>query len=117
MAAVNEQDPAGEYNIVIRQGDTFNRALTITSNGSAYNLTNTTAQFTVRSGEDATVQLSLTNGSGITLGGTAGTANITATSTQTSAIEAGVYTYDFTLTSGSSVTTFLAGSFKVLGSI
>lgn len=115
--AVNETDPAGEYNIICRQGDTFNRALTITTNGTAYNLTNASAAFTVRAAEDATPQLTLTNGSGITLGGTAGTANITATATQTAAIEAGVYTYDFTITSGSSVTTFLVGSFKVLGSI
>lgn len=117
MAAVNETDPAGEYNMVIRQGDTFTRGLTITSNGTAYNLTNASAAFTVRANEDASVQLALTNGSGITLGGTAGTALITATSTQTTNIEAGVYTYDFTITQGSAVTTFLVGSFTVLGAI
>lgn len=115
--AVNETDPAGEYNIICRQGDTFTRGVTITTAGTAYNLTNATAAFTVRAAEDATVQLALTNGSGITLGGTAGTALITATATQTSAIEAGVYTYDFTITEGSAVTTFLVGSFTVLGAI
>ena len=115
--AVNEQDPAGEYNIVIRQGDTFNRALAITTNGTAYNLTNSTATFTVRASEDSTVLLQLTNGSGVTLGGTAGTANLTATPTQTAAIEAGVYTYDLSIGSGTSLTTFLVGSFKVPGSI
>jgi hypothetical protein len=115
--AVNETDPAGEYNIICRQGDTFTRGVTITTAGTAYNLTNATAAFTVRASEDATVQLSLTNGSGITLGGTAGTALITATATQTSSIEAGVYTYDFTITEGAAVTTFLVGSFTVLGAI
>lgn len=115
--SVNETDPAGEYNIVCRQGDTFTRSLTITNAGSAYNLSNNTAAFTVRTAEDATPVLALTNGSGITLGGTAGTALITATATQTSSIEAGVYTYDFSLTSGSTITTFLVGSFTVLGSI
>ena len=115
--AVNETDPAGEYNIVTRTGDTFNRALTITTNGTAYNLTNATATFTVRASEDSTILLQLTNGSGITLGGTTGTANITATATQTSTLDAGVYTYDFTIAAGSAVTTFLVGSFKVLGAI
>lgn len=117
MSTVNEQDPAGEYNFVIRQGDTFTRGLTITTAGTAYNLTNAQANFTVRASEDSTVLLQLTNGSGITLGGTAGTATITASTTQTAAIEAGVYTYDFSITAGSSLTTFLAGSFRVLGSI
>lgn len=115
--SVNETDPAGEYNIVIRQGDTFSRGVNITTNGTAYNLTNATGAFTVRAAEDATVQLALTNGSGITLGGTAGTALITATATQTTGIEAGVYTYDFTITQNSGVRTFLVGSFTVLGSI
>ena len=115
--SITEQDPAGQYNIVCRQGDTLSRALTITNNGTAYNLTNASAAFTVRAAEDATTVLALTNGSGITLGGTAGTAQITATATQTSSIEAGVYTYDFTITEGASVTTFLVGSFTVLGAI
>lgn len=115
--SITEQDPAGQYNIVCRQSDTFSRAVTITNDGTAYNLTNATATFTVRASEDATTILTLTNGSGITLGGTAGTAQITATATQTSSIDAGVYTYDFTINEGTSVTTFLTGSFTVLGAI
>lgn len=115
--SITETDPAGQYNIVCRQGDTFTRALTITTNGTAYNLTNATATFTVRAAEDATIQLQLTNGSGITVGGTAGTATITATASQTSQIEAGVYTYDLSVAAGSNITTFLAGNFTILGSI
>jgi len=61
--------------------------------------------------------LSLTNGSGITLGGAAGTIVLGITATQTSAIAAGKYFYDLELTSGSTVTRLLQGEFLLTAEI
>jgi hypothetical protein len=57
--------------------------------------------------------LSLTNGSGITLGGTAGTIGISvAASTMGSAIP-GNYVYDLELNSGGQVTRLIQGGFAI----
>ena len=117
MTSVNEQDPAGEYNFVIRQGDTFTRGIALTNGTTPINLTNSSAVFTMAEQSTTTPVLTLTVGSGITMGGTAGTITMTATATQTTNIDAGVYTYDFILLQNSTVTTLFAGNVTVLGQV
>ena len=112
MASVNEQDPAGDYNFVIRQGDTFSRGVALSNNGVAVNLTGSTAVLTVaaQAGGSALLTASAT-------GGAAGTMLLTADSTATAALQPGMYVYDFTLHQPSAVTTLLAGQFQVLGQV
>jgi hypothetical protein len=74
----------------------------------------------VREAADSTATLlSLsTGGSGIVLGGTAGTIAVAVTSTQSAAIPAGSFAYDLEITSsGGEVTRLLQGSFNVQGNV
>jgi hypothetical protein len=105
----------GDYNIKCPQGATFDKTFTITVNGSPMNLTGYTAAMQVRETYDSTsTLLSLTNGSGITLGGTAGTIAVLVASTATAAIADGFYSYDLEITSGGGVTDrLLQGKFVV----
>lgn len=104
----------GVYNIDCPQGASFDRTFTVTVGGTVLNLTGYTAALQVRSGADATDALiSLTSGSGITLGGTAGTVQVAITSTVTAGVAAGSYAYDLELYQGSGVTRLLQGAFNV----
>jgi hypothetical protein len=58
------------------------------------------------------------NGTGITLGGTAGTIALAAVATATSAVEAGQYVYDLELVSGAGyVTRLVEGNFVVYAEV
>lgn len=106
----------GTHNVVCYQGATFDLNFTVKLAGTAIDLTGYTARMQVRESADAgTAVLSLaTGGSGITLGGTAGSIATTAAATATAAIDAGSYVYDMELVSGSVVTRILQGGFKVV---
>jgi hypothetical protein len=102
------------YNITAYQGATYDLNLTWAIGGTAVNLTNYTAAMQVRENAQATATiLSLTNGSGITLGGTAGTIAVNVTATTMGAAVAGFYVYDLELSSGSQVTRLLQGGFTI----
>lgn len=78
-------EKAGELNIVLRSGTDFSLPLTWKDNaGTPYNLTGYTAAFQIRASaaDTGTPLLSLTDGSGITLGGAAGTIDIDITNAQ-----------------------------------
>jgi hypothetical protein len=61
-----------------------------------------------------TAVLNLTSGSGITLGGTAGSIILEATATTTAGVPSGQYVYDLELvTGGGYVTRLLEGNFTV----
>ncbi len=109
----------GNYNITLWQGADYDKTFTVTQNGTAINWSGYTAQMQVRESSDATSPLlSLTNGSGITLGGTAGTITVAITNAQSSAINAGSFSYDLELTSsGGSITRLLQGSFNVVANV
>ena len=109
----------GTYNITAWQGADYDKTFTVTQNGTALNWTGYSARMQVRDSSDATATLlSLTNGSGITLGGTAGTIAVAITSTQSAAIPAGAYAYDLELvSSGNIVTRLLQGAFIVSGNV
>ena len=94
----------GTYNITCPQGATFDKTFTVSVNGANLNLASYTAAMQVRETYDSSSPiLSLTNGSGIALGGTAGTIVVTVSSTATAAIPAGFYSYDLEITSGAGV--------------
>lgn len=108
----------GTYNITAPQGATWDRTFTVTVGGTALNLTGYTAAMQVRESADAgTAIISLTNGSGITLGGTAGTVAVLISSALTAGAAAGSYSYDLELNSGSTITRLLEGSFNVTGNV
>jgi hypothetical protein len=108
----------GTYNITCPQGATWDRTFTVTVGGTALNLTGYTAAMQVReSAGAATALVSLTNGSGITLGGTAGTIGVIVAATATAALSSGSYSYDIELNSGSTVTRLLEGAFNVTGNV
>lgn len=109
----------GTYSITVWQGADYDKTFTVTQNGTALNWTGYSARMQVRNSSDATATLlSLTNGSGITLGGTAGTIAVAITSTQSAAIPAGSYAYDLELvSSGNLVTRLLQGAFTVSGNV
>lgn len=106
----------GIYNITYPQGATFDKTATWTIGGTAVNLGGYTARSQIRETYDSTaVILSLsTGGSGITLGGTAGTITWGFTATQGAAIPAGQYVYDLEVVSSTGqVTRLLEGWFTV----
>lgn len=108
----------GTYNLTVYQGADFDRTFTVSQGGSALNLTGYTSAMQVREAADSTAYLlSLTSGSGITLGGTAGTIAVAITSAQSSALSAGSYAYDLELIAGSQITRLLQGSVNVVGNV
>ena len=94
------------------QGATFDLNLTWNVSGSPVNLTSYTARMQVRDTFDtATTVLNFTSGSGITLGGTAGTILVEATAATTAGVPVGQYVYDLELVSaGSAVTRLIQGN-------
>lgn len=107
------------YNLTVWQGADFDQTFTVTQNGTALNFTGYSARMQVREAADSTAYLlSLTNGSGITLGGTAGTIAVAITNAQSSAISAGSYAYDLELVAGAgTITRLLQGAFTVIGNV
>lgn len=108
----------GVYDIVCPQGATFDQQWSVTVDGSPMNLTGYTGALQVRETYDSSAVLfSLTSGSGITLGGTAGTIRADISAVSTAGVAAGFYAYDLELTAGSAVTRLLQGKFTVTGEI
>jgi hypothetical protein len=100
------------------QGATFDYTLTWQTNGTPVNLTGYTSRMQVRESYDAgTAVVSLTSGTGITLGGTAGTIGLALSATATAAIDgtpSTQYVYDLELVSGAGyVTRLVEGRFNV----
>lgn len=110
----------GELDLTMYQGASWDYQLTWTTNGTAVDLTGYSARMQVRETQASTaVILSLTSGSGITLGGTAGTIYLEASATTTAGIAAQstpktAYAYDLELVSGAGyVTRLVEGNFFV----
>lgn len=100
------------------QGANFDYTLTWQTGGTAVNLTGYSARMQVRDSYDAgTAIVSLTNGTGITLGGTAGTIEVALTATQTAALDGTPNIqalYDLELVSGAGyVTRLVEGRFYI----
>lgn len=99
----------GIYNITIPQGTDQTLPFTI----AGYDLTTYTAKLQARTQYGAsTAFVTLTNGSGITLGN--GSFSITFTNTQTNAMPLGRWVYDLEITSGAGkIDRLIQGSFTV----
>ena len=104
--------------MVCEQATTFTVNFTIQNGNTLFNLTGYSATMTIRPFVGAnTTTLVLTNGSGITLGGAAGTVAITISAATTADFEPSRYAYDFMLNSGSVVTRLLEGKFIVTAGV
>lgn len=97
------------YNTTIDQGaDWYITFIYENPSGTPVNITNYTSALQVRTSPLAkTAVLTLTNTSGITINGAAGTLACHATNVQTSAITNGRYAYDIEITSPQGVVTRL----------
>jgi len=104
--------------MVCEQATTFTVNFTIQNGNTLFDLTGYSATMTIRPFVGAnTTTLVLTNGSGITLGGAAGTVAITISAATTADFEPSRYAYDFMLNSGSVVTRLLEGKFIVTAGV
>ena len=108
----------GKLDLVAYQGASWDYTLTWQTGGTAVNLSGYSARMQVRESYDGgTAFVSLTNGSGITLGGTAGSIVLELSATQTAALDgtpSKQYVYDLELVSGSGyVTRLVEGRFMV----
>jgi len=102
------------YNITAYQGATYDLSLTWAIGGTAVNLTGYTAAMQVKENASSTASvLSLTNGTGITLGGTAGTIAIAVSANTMGSAIPGNYVYDLELNSGGQVTRLIQGGFAI----
>ncbi len=107
----------GRLDMSCYQGASFDYTLTWQTGGTPVNLSGYSARMQVRDGYDGgSAIVNLTSGTGITLGGTAGTIVVALTATETAAIDAtpsGQYVYDLELVSGLTVTRLVEGNFLV----
>ena len=108
----------GYLDLSCYQGANFDYTLTWQTGGSAVNLTGYSARMQVRESYDAgTAVVSLTSGTGITLGGTAGTIGLALSATATAALDGTPntqYIYDLELVTGAGyVTRLVEGRFMV----
>lgn len=101
--------------LVCPQGSTFSRTLTYEIDNTPVNLTGYSARMQVRVDYATTTTLvSLTSGSGITLGGSAGTITFTITAAASALLPPGSWVYDLELVSGGGeVTRLIQGEFVV----
>ncbi len=98
----------GALDLDLYQGATWSYVLTWEVDGDPVNLGGYSARLQARTEPDATATaLSITTGSGITLGGSAGTITLSRTPAQTAALTPGRYLYDLELESGGGVVTRL----------
>lgn len=106
------------YNITCFQGATFDQTFTVSVDDVPLNLTGYSATMQVRETIDSSSPaVSLTLGSGITLGGTAGTIQVTIASTATAALTHEQYVYDLELTLNGVTDRYLMGTFIVSGEV
>lgn len=107
------QAPA-TLNLTCYQGATFDYLLTWKTNGTAVDLTNYSARMQVRDTyEGATAIFNLTSGTGITLGGTAGTIFLEIDAASTAGAADGQYAYDLELVYNGNVTRLVEGTFII----
>ena len=120
---VGDNPIASIYDIIVDQGETFTRTFTwLTSAGLPVNLTGGTATmkvaklypktFLTPAHKDAAV-ISLTQSSGITLGGVAGTIVPIATSATIDAIVPDIYNYQLIVTISATQTIISEGLFEI----
>jgi len=105
----------GLVNFVCPQGSTFRRTLTYTLDEVPVNLTGYSSRLQVREAYYSTDPVvSLVSGSGITMGGSAGTINILISASVTSQFPTGTHVYDLEIISPSNIVDrLIEGTFNV----
>jgi Na+/serine symporter len=105
----------GLVNFVCPQGSTFRRTLTYTLDEIPVNLTGYSSRLQVREAYYSTDPIvSLVSGSGITIGGSAGTIDILISSAITSEFPTGTHVYDLEIISPSNIVDrLIEGTFSV----
>jgi len=105
----------GILNLTFPQGATWDLSITYTDgDGDPIDLTDYSARMQVRQSYTSTdTVLDLTDGSGITLGGTAGTIDVQVGATATAGVAALQYVYDLEVEESSVVTRVVQGSLTV----
>jgi hypothetical protein len=104
----------GILNLTFPQGATWDLSLTyLDGDGDPIDLTAHTARMQVRNSFGAAAVLSLASGTGITLGGTAGTIDIQVAASVTETIPPVQYVYDLEVEAASVVTRVVQGSLTV----
>jgi hypothetical protein len=112
MSTPVSSDFPGLCNFTQGFGGRFSKTFTYSIGGTPVNVTGFTATFTIRS-SSATL-LTATVGSGITLGGSAGTVAVAFTRTQMLTVPAGSYSWTLTLIpSAEAGFPFMAGTLTV----
>lgn len=104
----------GKFNFICPQGSTFSRTLTYKIDNSPVDLTGYDARLQVREYHysDEFI-LNLTDTSGLSLGGSAGTITIDLDADTTTNLVAGDYVYDLELVVSDTVTRLIEGKFTV----
>lgn len=107
------------HNFRIGRGETFATVITWKNNDVPVNLTGYTARMQLRREySSSSPALSLTSGSGLTLGGSAGTVTISINAATTADLVADKYVYDLELvSSGGVVKRLLEGQIKLTPSV
>jgi Na+/serine symporter len=105
----------GLVNFVCPQGSTFRRTLTYTLDEVPVNLAGYSSRLQVREAYYSTDPLvSLVSGSGITMGGSAGTIDILISASVTSQFPTGTHVYDLEIISPSNIVDrLIEGTFNV----
>lgn len=109
------QTSSGDTNITADQNADFVMSILYKdSTGTPVNLTGNTAAMMLRPSYQDDVALSLSTGSGIVLGGSAGTIVVTVTAAQNGSLIGGkAYVYDLVLTAVTTKTRILQGTYFV----
>jgi len=98
----------------IIRGTQYDFTFTIYLNDSLLDLTDYTATFLIKESSDSdTALMTLTSGSGLTLGGTAGTIEVTISATETSTLDVGTSYSALTLTTNSVPERHVEGPIKI----
>jgi hypothetical protein len=105
----------GKVNFLCPQGSTFNRRLTYKIDDVPVNLSGYSSRLQVRETHYAEETIvALTSGSGITLGGSAGTIDLLISASTTAAFNAGNFVYDLEIQStNGTIDRLIEGSFIV----
>ena len=107
----------GIYKSTVYCGATWERTFTWTINGTPVNWTGYTAKMQVKEYLNSDSVLTLTSGSGITLGGSAGTISLVMSSAATGAVTPGQYIYDLEVTNGTVTYRVLEGKLTFDGQV
>ena len=110
---------AGKHDIYVDQGTDYGVEIFYKIDGVTVNLTGYSAAMQVRAAvTSASPVLTFGVGTGLTMGGVAGTVTLAVTDAQTTAIPAGAYVYDLELTAANgTITRMMQGAFYIDGEV